>query len=635
MLIIIRSSDKFYTDFAWAAESEPEGSGTENDPYIITTAQQLHAVRDDLTAYYMLGNDVDLTKFLNAEKLGWQPIGTKRINGSFTGSLDGNGYKITGLWINNRKNDILGLFGYAKGATIKNLGVELAAAGITGRNCMGGLIGEQNGGIIENCYISGSISGNDYIGGLIGKQYGTVVNCYTIGSVKGIYYIGGLVGIGQDIKNCYSKANVSGERATGGLIGDGGSIENCYTTGNISGSEYTGGLIGWQNNNIYQQNSITNCYTAGSVSGGDYTGGLAGWQLRDYKSDNIIKNCYVFGDISGGHNTGAVVGLQQSYDREKLSFGIEITSENKDYGKNIIDGCYCYEAITVNGEIIEARSISRAPGKMKGAIKAAAELTLRSTYEDNGWEFSNSGPWYWDSGLYPKLNLGEESNPFSFCFAINYHTNSGLLPDGAPLNYIQNHKITLPTPIAVRNDQTFVGWYDNSGFSGQAVTAIMEEDAGDKEFWAKWEDLAQKHALTAKPTASTVLINGKSIAFDAYNIAGNNYFKLRDLAYTLSGTKKQFDVGWDAVNNAITLVAYHSYTVFGDEMTDKGFEEKTAAPTSSRIYLDGLEIQFTAYNIDSNNYFKLRDIGKAFDFGVVWDAQSNTIIIDTAQEYQE
>jgi len=100
--------------------------------------------------------------------------------------------------------------------------------------------------------------------------------------------------------------------------------------------------------------------------------------------------------------------------------------------------------------------------------------------------------------------------------------------------------------------------------------------------------------LVAKPTASTVLVNGENVAFDAYNIEGNNYFKLRDLAFILNGTEKQFEVGWDAANNAITLTSGKAYTTVGGEMTGKGTGDKRPTPTVSKIYLDGKEVLFTA-----------------------------------------
>lgn len=142
-------------------------------------------------------------------------------------------------------------------------------------------------------------------------------------------------------------------------------------------------------------------------------------------------------------------------------------------------------------------------------------------------------------------------------------------------------------------------------------------------------------SVQAAPTASNVLVNGKQTAFDAYNIDDNNYFKPRDLAYALSGSDKQFGVTWDGANNAILLTSGAAYTPVGGEMESKGAEARTAAPTSSKILLDGKEIALTAYNIGDNNYFKLRDIGQAFDFGVTWDGAKNTISIDTATGYTE
>ena len=139
--------------------------------------------------------------------------------------------------------------------------------------------------------------------------------------------------------------------------------------------------------------------------------------------------------------------------------------------------------------------------------------------------------------------------------------------------------------------------------------------------------------VTATSTASIVLVNGLNVAFDAYNIGGSNYFKLRDIALVLDGTPKMFAVGYDSAANAISLTSGQLYIPVGGELAYGGGGSKTAVPTDSKILLDGAEIQLTAYNIDGSNYFKLRDIGAAFDFGVDWDSGSNTIVIDTAKGY--
>jgi hypothetical protein len=140
-------------------------------------------------------------------------------------------------------------------------------------------------------------------------------------------------------------------------------------------------------------------------------------------------------------------------------------------------------------------------------------------------------------------------------------------------------------------------------------------------------------SVLAAPTASTVFVNGVRTSFDAYNINDSNYFKLRDLAHVLSGTLKQFDVGWNINTSAVTLTSGLPYTPVGGEMVARGLNSKVATPTGSKIYINGIEVNLTVYFIEGNNYFKLRDIGQALNFGVAWDAVNNAIVIDTNLGY--
>lgn len=142
--------------------------------------------------------------------------------------------------------------------------------------------------------------------------------------------------------------------------------------------------------------------------------------------------------------------------------------------------------------------------------------------------------------------------------------------------------------------------------------------------------------VSAKPTASKVVVDGKQIAFEAYNIDGSNYFKLRDLAMVVNGSSRQFQVGWDSKNNAINLKTNEAYTPDGKELVvSSKLTTKQAKATQSKIYLNGEEIKLTAYNIGGNNYFKLRDIAAAIDFAVTWDAKLSTVGIDTKAGYTE
>lgn len=141
-------------------------------------------------------------------------------------------------------------------------------------------------------------------------------------------------------------------------------------------------------------------------------------------------------------------------------------------------------------------------------------------------------------------------------------------------------------------------------------------------------------AVTAGATSSAVLVNGKTVAFEAYNINDNNYFKLRDLAYALSGSEKQFDVWWDGSSNAIRLTSGKAYTAVGGELTASGNgQTPTATPSVSSVWLDGKKLSLKAYAIGGYNYFKLRDVGAAMNFGVDWDGSANTVSIDTSKNY--
>ena len=198
---------------------------------------------------------------------------------------------------------------------------------------------------------------------------------------------------------------------------------------------------------------------------------------------------------------------------------------------------------------------------------------------------------------------------------------------GDPSYYGKKYTYAIP----VKTGENIVRFKSDIGETGLTIVVNGSKLPGAAQITVKQP--AGINTLLAKPTASTVLVNGKNVAFDAYNIDGNNYFKLRDLACILSGTSKQFEVTWDGEKNAINLLGGKVYTVIGGEMEGKGTGEKKATPTTSKIYLDGKEVQLTAYNIGGNNYFRLRDVGQTFDFNVGWDGASNTVTINTNKGY--
>ena len=134
--------------------------------------------------------------------------------------------------------------------------------------------------------------------------------------------------------------------------------------------------------------------------------------------------------------------------------------------------------------------------------------------------------------------------------------------------------------------------------------------------------------ITALPSSHKVVMNGQVQLFDAYNINGSNYFKLRDIAAKLSGSKTQFDVTWDPIFEAINLKTMSPYIFVGGELSPGDGTSKEATMTTATLMLNR-ELTFAAaYNINGNNYYKLRDLGGLLNFTVNWNPVSETITIN-------
>jgi len=149
-------------------------------------------------------------------------------------------------------------------------------------------------------------------------------------------------------------------------------------------------------------------------------------------------------------------------------------------------------------------------------------------------------------------------------------------------------------------------------------------------FHAVWLPISDfsPHSILARPTASTVIVNGDKVPFLAYNIGGYNFFRLRDIAYVLGGTSAQFSVGWDGAANVITLVSGEAYQSTGNELGGHRIGIATATPTDSSVFLNGQRVNFGAFNIGGYNFFRLRDLATVLGFEVEWIAETSTILID-------
>ena len=241
------------------------GTGdTNSDPYVICSVSDLNNIRANLGKHYRLGKNLDLGVSPYNDGNGWEPIGTS--TSKFTGSFDGNGHKISNLYINRPTTSYVGLFGYTdSNSIIQNLFLE--NTNVTGYGGVGGLIG-YNSGIINKSNSKGAVLGTwavGYIGGLVGYNSGTINKSYSEGTVIGQMRVGGLVGKNTgDISLCYSACAVSGTNKIGGLIGENSaSATNSYSMGNVirlsgAGTEF-GNFVG------SSSGGITKSYSTGQV----------------------------------------------------------------------------------------------------------------------------------------------------------------------------------------------------------------------------------------------------------------------------------------------------------------------------------------------------------------------------------
>jgi len=379
------------------------GSGTEEDPWLIATPEQLATVAEEVycSSHFKLIDHIDLSDYLSDggggwnEGAGWKPIGTYDMfdpTKAFTGSFDGDGYTISSLFINRSDTEGVGLFGYTNDATIKDVildnayitgdacvgslvgvnenctisGCSAENAEVTGFTTVGGLVGSNDSGNIANSLATAEVSGVFSVGGLVGDNYGgSIESSYATGTVSGIDYddpesqghFGGLAGrnyIYGTIENSYSTGNVAGIHLVGGLVGsntDAGVIENSYSTGDAAGTAYVGGLVGCNSldDESYDNPFITDCYAAGSVEGEQYVGGLVGQNC-----EGDIVHSFSIGEVSGTNKVGGLVG-------------------NNDGGA-VTDSFY---DSNTSGQSDEG----------KGERKSTAEMNAYTTFFNSCWDF--------------------------------------------------------------------------------------------------------------------------------------------------------------------------------------------------------------------------------------------------------
>ncbi len=336
------------------------GSGTEDDPYLIYTAEDLASINS--YSYYKIMNDIDLTQWIetNSPNEGWVPIG--KTGGGTMRQLDGGNHTINGLWIESSLNNTA-LISSMENATVKNLRVNVASGkAVNGQSYTGIIVGKSIGSSFDNIAVEGNLTGISNVGGIAGSSTdgtfsnisvknlnltasgdyaggiasGSSANNNFIGcsvensTIGGASFVGGITG---QLSNAVTGLSVTGSTITatgnyvGGIVGKmTNSIDLSKANVTLTGVDYIGGIAGNSTGAItrsaasgsvittdltncraggivgYTTGNISNCYSSAYTKGGLYAGGIAGYSF------GAIDKCYSNGDLYATNFGGGIVG---------------------------------------------------------------------------------------------------------------------------------------------------------------------------------------------------------------------------------------------------------------------------------------------------------------------------------------
>lgn len=382
------------------------GSGTEEDPYQVATPEHLNNVRNYLNAFFVQISDIDMTEATTEGGVyynngnGWKPIGNSSKN--FTGNYDGAEYLITGL---NCKAEYSGLFGYNNGGIIKN--INLKGTIIGKNNYTGGIVGyNYKNGVIKNCRFDGNITfdgtgTSPSVGGIVGTNLGMVTECSNYGEINATkgYRVGGVIG---------SNSSES-------------SITKCFNYGSILGNEFVGGIVGESKKAL-----ISSCGNAGAIYSTTKSDTKAGFGGIAGETDSNISKCFNIGNITStvtrkternspcGIGVGGIAGF--------VTNGITISDC---YNTGVVSSLYTCGDIVGTGSALKGWT-TITTGKTYETIPESSVLTIKNCYSSTNGSLNNlygynASGYSWSGGY--QANSCSYSNIITVTALNSYNVN--------------------------------------------------------------------------------------------------------------------------------------------------------------------------------------------------------------------
>lgn len=355
------------------ASTSVAGTGTVDDPFLISSAEDLLWLRDRANNGICAideneNNFYKLTADITIETSTWTPIGN---NWAFYGNFNGNEHTISGKMNSAyletpapKKESYFGFFGHVMTGTIENLHLNVEVYGGLRNDgkgmTVGGIAGRFDDGTMQNCTVSGRVVGKASTAGLVGSKfhYGEVskwnpikiINCHNYAGIAGGDYVGGITATANnygndrtvacaEIKSCTNSGIVKGSRYIGGISSNDDEVEDCENKALVMGQGYVGGISG----SSYQ--GTKNCTNSGGISGSGAIGGIIGC--------GGAENCMNEGDVRGVKNVGGIVGFAED---DILYCNNNGSVEGKEYTGGILgsdeeDSYYMINECKNNGEV--------------------------------------------------------------------------------------------------------------------------------------------------------------------------------------------------------------------------------------------------------------------------------------------
>lgn len=614
-----------------------DGFGIKTNPYLIEDAEDLKLLAEKVNSgetyegkYFKQTADIDL----NNEP--WIPIGTVIVinNGKdarpFKGTFDSDGHKITNLKVTGNSNNA-GLFGYTQDATIQNCNVT---GEVSGSSDVGGVVGNADGKTqILSCSFRGDVTGEDsYIGGIAGSARGTIKNCYALADVTATEFIaGGIAGYAfhVTIENCYYGGNVSARNTAGGIAGfvSGSTIKNCVSLAkSVTDGDFVNRIVG--DVSRVENVTLTSNYGYNRTK-------LVVYEKEDYADDTDPKagtNVFVSAgklmtDVQkneafdwNGFDTTIWSIPTEAYKLPSLHGGEYPDLPNLP-SKDLTIGTTPQHFTTRNignGFVVKVTS----EGTLNESIEFTKEYRLHGTTDAWTDAVPNTAGTYdvkitraadgdinpfaceIPEGLVLTKKRSSSSGATTQTYTAQFDTNGGSAVDKVKTD--KNGKIERPAD-PTKEGYIFVGWYSDSKLT--KPFDFSAELTANSTLYAKWKE---NNEIILTIGSRKISVFGREIKNDVAPKIVNDrtMLPIRIVAESLGGT-----VTWNGELQRVTI--------------QKGADVILITIGADTAYVNGTAVKLDAAAFVENGrtYLPLRFVSETLGAQVVWNEAEKTVTI--------